>query len=121
MLPSTANADPMEPEQEAMFEPSALVSTSPPTSSSITATAPTSDTKDPSSLASLNALNRALHHELQTSHTHEMLLTQTEIRGVFCLRLAVGAARTEERDILRAWEILNEVGEHVLKKAQSSN
>lgn len=119
VISSTANADPMEPEQEALFEPSALVSTSPPTSSSITATAPTSGKEDPSSLAFLNALNRALHHELQTSHTHEMLLTQTEIRGVFCLRLAVGAARTEERDILRAWEILNEVGEHVLEEAQS--
>ncbi|EIM88378.1 uncharacterized protein STEHIDRAFT_95546 [Stereum hirsutum FP-91666 SS1] len=104
---------------QAIFEPSTLVSTSPPTSSSITATAPTSDKEDPSSLAFLNALNRAMHHELQTSHTHEMLLTQTEIRGVFCLRLAVGAARTEERDILRAWEILNEVGEHVLAEAQS--
>lgn len=118
-LSSTTNADPIEPEQEAMFEPSALVSTSPPTTGSIAATAPTSDTEDLSSLASLNALNRALHHELQTSHTHEILLTQTEIRGVFCLRLAIGAARTEDRDIRRAWKLLNEVGVHVLKEAQS--
>lgn len=105
-----------------MFEPSALVSTSPPTTGSIAAIAATvtSDAEDPFSLASLNALNRGLHNVLQTSHTHEILLTQTEIRGAFCLRLAVGAARTEERDIRRAWEILNEAGEQVLKEAESS-
>ena len=115
------SSDDVQPEQEAMFEPSALVSTSPPTSSSAATTSTTpSDEANPASLAVLNALNRALHHELQTSHHHQMLLTQTEIRGVFCLRFAVGAARTEEKDIKRAWEILNEVGNKVLTEAQSS-
>lgn len=104
-----------------MFEPSALVSTSPPTSGTQSALAmpSSSEKKDPSSLGSVNALNRALHHELQAAHTHELLLTQTEIGGIFCLRMAIGAARTEERDIQKAWEILNEAGEKVLNEAQT--
>ncbi|KAA1472514.1 hypothetical protein DENSPDRAFT_821425 [Dentipellis sp. KUC8613] len=63
-------------------------------------------------LEELNAINRQFHVALQNHH--ELLLTQTDVGGVFCMRFAVGAARTEERDIERAWKVIKEVGEEVL-------
>jgi len=62
----------------------------------------------------LNAVNRAFHSALQTHH--ELLLTQTNLAGVFCLRLAVGAARTERADIEKAWGVLKAVAEDVLRQ-----
>ncbi|TFY80083.1 hypothetical protein EWM64_g3932 [Hericium alpestre] len=66
-------------------------------------------------LAQLNDLNHAFHEALQSHHA-ELVLTQTEVGGVFCMRLAVGAARTEERDIVQAWTIIKEVAEDVLRR-----
>ncbi|TFY73615.1 hypothetical protein EWM64_g10397 [Hericium alpestre] len=66
-------------------------------------------------LAQLNDLNRAFHEALQSHHA-ELVLTQTEVGGVFCMRLAVGAARTEERDIVQAWTIIKDVAEDVLRR-----
>jgi len=43
----------------------------------------------------------------------ELLLTQTELGGTFCIRFAVGAARTTEEDVERAWAIVREIGEEV--------
>jgi aromatic-L-amino-acid decarboxylase len=62
----------------------------------------------------VNTLNRAFYSDLLTRPN--LALTQTSLGGVFCVRLAVGAARTEESDIDNAWETIKEVGENVLAK-----
>ncbi|KAH9989806.1 pyridoxal phosphate-dependent transferase [Russula vinacea] len=61
-----------------------------------------------------NTLNRAFYSDLQARPN--IALTQTSLGGVFCVRFAVGAARTEESDIDNAWEIIKEVGENILAK-----
>jgi aromatic-L-amino-acid/L-tryptophan decarboxylase len=62
----------------------------------------------------VNTLNRAFYSDLQARPN--LALTQTSLGGVFCVRLAVGAARTEESDMDNAWETIKEVGENVLVK-----
>jgi aromatic-L-amino-acid decarboxylase len=62
----------------------------------------------------VNTLNRVFYSDLQTRPN--IALTQTSLGEVFCVRLAVGAARTEESDIDNAWETIKEVGENVLAK-----
>jgi len=64
----------------------------------------------------VNTLNRAFYSDLQARP--DLALTQTLLAsgGVLCIRLAVGAARTEERDINNAWEIIKGIGENVLVK-----
>jgi len=62
----------------------------------------------------INALNRVFYSDLQTRPN--LALTQTSLGEVFCVRLAVGAARTEKSDIDNAWETIKEVGENVLAK-----
>ena len=65
-------------------------------------------------LAAANALNRRFWDRLL--ERHEVLLTQTELGGVFCVRFAVGAARTEEGDVEKAWEVVDEVGRAVVSE-----
>jgi aromatic-L-amino-acid decarboxylase len=62
----------------------------------------------------VNALNRVFYSDLQTRPN--LALTQTSLGEVFCVRLAVGAARTEESDVDNAWETIKEVGENALAK-----
>jgi aromatic-L-amino-acid/L-tryptophan decarboxylase len=62
----------------------------------------------------VNTLNRAFYSDLLTRPN--LALTQTSLGGVFCVRMAVGAARTEESDIDNAWETIKEVGENALAK-----
>jgi len=59
----------------------------------------------------LNDLNKEFYTRL--SQRTDILLTQTELNGVFCMRFAVGARATEEGDVLWAWEVIKEVGEAV--------
>lgn len=54
----------------------------------------------------LNALNRAFYTRL--SARHDVAFTQTDLNGMICIRCAVGAERTEEADILQAFEALCE-------------
>ncbi|OCH88704.1 aromatic-L-amino-acid decarboxylase [Obba rivulosa] len=56
----------------------------------------------------LNDLNRTFYARL--SSRHDILLTQTVLNGVFCIRFAVGAARTQQEHVDRAWEILQREG-----------
>jgi aromatic-L-amino-acid/L-tryptophan decarboxylase len=60
-------------------------------------------------LDDLNALNKRFHTCL--SQRTDILLTQTVLNGVFCVRFAVGARATEEGDVLKAWEVIKEEGE----------
>jgi aromatic-L-amino-acid decarboxylase len=68
-----------------------------------------SNTKD---LESVNALNRAFYDDLRARPS--IALTHTSIGGVFCVRFAVGSARTEESDIDNAWMTIRESGEKTL-------
>ncbi|KAI0313544.1 pyridoxal phosphate-dependent transferase [Amylostereum chailletii] len=71
-----------------------------------------SERADGHARAAANARNRAFWDALLARR--EVLLTQTELGGVFCVRFAVVAARTEAGDVERAWEIVREVGEGVV-------
>ena len=54
----------------------------------------------------LNALDRAFYTRL--SARHDVAFTQTDLNGAICIRCAVGAERTEEADIIQAFEVLCE-------------
>jgi len=61
----------------------------------------------------LNALNRAFYARL--SARHDVAFTQTDLNGTICIRCAVGAERTEEADILQAFEVLCEEADKTLQ------
>ncbi|KAI9571713.1 pyridoxal phosphate-dependent transferase [Boletus coccyginus] len=61
----------------------------------------------------LNALNRAFYTRL--SARHDVAFTQTDLNGMICIRCAVGAERTEEVDILQAFEALCEEANKTLE------
>lgn len=60
------------------------------------------------SLTDLNNLNRIFYDRI--SARHDILLTQTVLNGVACIRFAVGVLRTEERHIDQAFRLLQEEG-----------
>ncbi|KII85888.1 hypothetical protein PLICRDRAFT_44310 [Plicaturopsis crispa FD-325 SS-3] len=68
------------------------------------------------SSAELNDLNRDLYARIST-HT-ELLLTQTQLNDVFCIRMAVGSPLTEEGHIRKAFEIISAEGDAALKALQ---
>lgn len=57
----------------------------------------------------LNDLNRSYYNRL--SARSEMMLTQTKLNDTFCIRFAIGAARTEKKHIDNAWKFLQEEAE----------
>jgi aromatic-L-amino-acid/L-tryptophan decarboxylase len=57
-----------------------------------------------SNVVSLNNLNRLFYERI--SARSDILLTRTELNGIFCIRFAVGAARTDETHIQRAFDLL---------------
>ncbi|KAH9967309.1 aromatic-L-amino-acid decarboxylase [Russula dissimulans] len=63
-------------------------------------------------LDDVNTLNKAFYSDLQSRP--DLALTQTLLGGVFCVRFAVGAARTEQKDIDKAWTIIEEAGGNAL-------
>jgi aromatic-L-amino-acid decarboxylase len=69
------------------------------------------------SLADQNALNRAFYTRL-SARSAELLLTQTDLNGVFCVRMAIGSARTEEKHVRRAFEVLCEEAQALVASAQ---
>ncbi|KAH9072142.1 pyridoxal phosphate-dependent transferase [Lactarius deliciosus] len=64
-------------------------------------------------LDSVNALNRDFYSGLQTRSS--LVLTQTLIGEVFCVRFAVGSSRTEQSDIEDAWGVIKETGESTFR------
>lgn len=54
----------------------------------------------------LNDLNRVFY--ARVSARGEIFLTQTQLNGVFCVRLAVGAERTRKEHIDSAWALICE-------------
>ncbi|KIP09950.1 hypothetical protein PHLGIDRAFT_28767 [Phlebiopsis gigantea 11061_1 CR5-6] len=63
-------------------------------------------------LAQLNALNRSYYAKLNARP--DIYLTQTQLNGTFCIRFAIGAARTTRAHVDRAWAILQEEAAGVL-------
>lgn len=61
-----------------------------------------------------NALNRAFYTRISARKT--LLLTQTDLSGIFCIRFAVGAILTEAMHIREAVEVLNEEAQATLKE-----
>ena len=66
---------------------------------------PTSLKQSALSTDSLNNLNKYFYDRI--SGRDDILLTQTVLDGVFCIRLAVGAARTNSVHIQKAYDLLN--------------
>lgn len=63
-----------------------------------------SDEQPALTLESLNELNRLLYGRI--SARNDIMLTQTTLNGIFCIRLAVGATRTTEVHIRAAYDII---------------
>ena len=55
---------------------------------------------------SSDALTRKLYEQINARK--DILLTQTILNGVFCIRLAVGAERTETRHIDAAFKLISD-------------
>ncbi|TFK44455.1 pyridoxal phosphate-dependent transferase [Crucibulum laeve] len=66
----------------------------------------------------LNELNHIFYGRI--SARHDILLTQTTLNGIFCIRLAVGAARTEEKHIRSAYDLLVKEANAVLEAYSES-
>ncbi|KAF8340655.1 pyridoxal phosphate-dependent transferase [Cantharellus anzutake] len=82
----------------------------------------TSDARNnPSSHETLNSLNLALHqyltHPPDSDSANTLFLTRTELNGVTCLRMAIGAEATAEAHITKAVMILERFGKKILTDA----
>lgn len=62
------------------------------------------DSKDRNAV--LNDLNELYYARL--SKRHDIFLTQTKLNGIFCIRFAIGAVRTNKEHIDRAWHVLQQ-------------
>jgi aromatic-L-amino-acid/L-tryptophan decarboxylase len=69
-------------------------------------------------MSSLNNLNRLFYGRI--SARDDILLTQTVLNGVFCIRLAVGAARTDSIHIQKAYDLLNKEAELTIETWEQS-
>lgn len=62
----------------------------------------------------LNNVNREFFRQL--SDRHDIYLTQTDLLGTYCIRMAVGAERTEASHVKHAFDLIEGVGRDVLLK-----
>ncbi|KZT64413.1 hypothetical protein DAEQUDRAFT_732637 [Daedalea quercina L-15889] len=62
----------------------------------------------------LNDLNRTFYAHV--SARGEILLTQTQLNGTFCVRFAVGAERTRKEHIDKAWTLIQEEARLAVKE-----
>lgn len=67
---------------------------------------------------SLNNLNRLFYGRI--SARDDIMLTQTVLNGVYCIRLAVGAARTNETHIKQACDLLHKEAELAIEAWEQS-
>lgn len=65
---------------------------------------PESKASQPLSTESLNKLNR--HFYKRISARSDILMTQTQLDDMFCIRFIVGAARTNETHVQHAFDLL---------------
>jgi len=71
------------------------------------------------SFSAQNALTADVFENL--SARKDLQLTQTIVQGLSCIRLAVGATRTEERHIEKAFDIIRDEAKKSLSKMRSEN
>lgn len=64
----------------------------------------------------LNALNRAFYSRLAARS--DIAITQTDLNGVFCVRMAIGAEMTTERDIDRTLDMIEQEGRATLRERE---
>ena len=64
-------------------------------------------------LESLNDINRLLHGRI--SARDDIMLTQTNLNGMFCIRFATGATRTTEVHVRAAYDIICKEAESTLE------
>ena len=64
-------------------------------------------------LESLNDLNRLLHGRI--SARHDIMMTQTTLNGIFCIRFVTGATRTTEAHVRAAYDIVCKEAETALE------
>lgn len=72
--------------------------------------------QDTERILTSDALTRHLHDRISTRK--DLFLTQTVLDGIFCIRLAIGAARTEERHVKAAYDILCEEAKATVEELQ---
>lgn len=70
-------------------------------------------------LFSQDDLTRKLYNRV--SARKDILLTQTVLQGVFCIRFAVGAVRTGKKHIDGAYSLLCEEANHLLTDLKASH
>jgi aromatic-L-amino-acid/L-tryptophan decarboxylase len=66
------------------------------------------------SLTDLNDLNCVFYDRILARH--DILLTQTVLNGVTCVRFAIGVPRTEETHIDQAFKLLQEEGRIAIRE-----
>jgi aromatic-L-amino-acid decarboxylase len=66
------------------------------------------------SLTDINILNRIFYDRI--SARRDILLTQTVLNGVACIRFAIGVLRTEERHIDQAVKLLQDEGRSAIQE-----
>ena len=65
------------------------------------------------SLESLNDLNRLFYGRI--SARKDIMMTQTNLNGIFCIRFVIGATRTTEVHVRAAYDILRKEAEATLE------
>jgi aromatic-L-amino-acid decarboxylase len=65
------------------------------------------------SLESLNELNRLFYGRI--SARNDIMMTQTNLNGIFCIRFVIGATRTTEVHVYAAYDILCREAETTLE------
>lgn len=68
-----------------------------------------------SDLSELNSLNR-IFFRLVSRRRDELFVIQTDLQGAFCIRLAIGAQRTEESHIKAAFALFEEEASKALEE-----
>ena len=71
------------------------------------------------SLEALNAINKLFYARI--SARKDILLTQTILNGVFCIRFAIGAERTEVFHIKQAYNLLQKEAQLALALGMGIN
>ena len=74
---------------------------------------PEADDQPALSLESLNELNRLFYGRI--SARNDIMMTQTNLKGIFCIRFVTGATRTTEVHVRAAYDILCKEAEATLE------
>jgi aromatic-L-amino-acid decarboxylase len=61
----------------------------------------------------LNSLNKDFIEKI--NQTGKLLLTQTTLKGKFVLRMAIGARMTQESHVQKAWQVIRDTADSILK------